>query len=82
MRRKVEDGFDPDYVKYFLENLVKIREIQEKVAQTTKINLIDTYEDMQKDSYYKDGCHLTDVGYHKLGEAVWKNLKAYGRFEE
>lgn len=82
MRRKVEDGYDPDYVKNFLENLVKIREIQEKVAQTTKINLIDTCEDMQKDSYYNDGCHLTDVGYHKLGEVVWKNLKAYSRFEE
>jgi len=75
MRRKTEDGFEPDYVRFFLENLVKLRKIQEKVAQTTKINLIDTYEDMQKGSYYGDGCHLTDEGYHKLAESVWKGLE-------
>lgn len=75
MKRKVEEGFEPEYVKYFLENLVKLRGIQEKVAQDKKINLIDTYDYMQDDSYYRDGCHLTDEGYHKLGETIWKALK-------
>lgn len=75
MTRKVEEGFEPDYVRHFLENLMKIRGIQEKVAQNKKVNLIDTYENMQVDSYYRDGCHLTDEGYHKLGEVIWKALK-------
>jgi sialate O-acetylesterase len=75
MRRKVSEGFEPDYVKYFLENLEIIRKIQVEVAQEKNIHIIDTYNDMQKDSYYNDGCHLTDEGYYKLGETIWKHLK-------
>jgi len=74
MRRKVEDGFEPDYVKHFTDNLDKLRQIQEKIAAEKNINLIDTNDDMQKDSYYCDGCHLTDEGYRKLAESIMKNL--------
>lgn len=74
MLRSVEEGFEPDYVRNFTENLVILRTIQEKVAKAQNIDIIDTYDDMQDSSYYEDGCHLTDEGYKKLAESVFKGL--------
>jgi sialate O-acetylesterase len=75
MKRTVEQGFSVNYVTDFLENLKKIRDIQEKVAKETNVHLIDTYNDMQKDSYYNDGCHLTDEGYAALAKSIYNSVK-------
>lgn len=75
MTRTVEEGFTKEYVENFLENLVKLRELQECVAKNTGAILIDTFDFMQDPSYYRDGCHLTDEGYAKLAHAIFSELK-------
>ena len=81
MKRKVEDGFDKDYIESFQANIIKIRKIQEKVAQEKDVYLIDANVHMQDNSYYHDGCHLTDKGYKKLAEIVYaESLKVKDNF--
>ncbi len=75
MTRTVEEGFTKEYVGNFLENLVKLRELQECVAKKTGAVLIDTFDFMQSPSYYRDGCHLTDEGYAKLANAIFEGMK-------
>ena len=74
MKRTVEDGFSQQYVDDFTANLVKIRDVQERVAKEKNICIIDTEEYMQNPAYYNDGCHLTDLGYEKLAETIFNRL--------
>ena len=75
MKRTVEEGFTKEYVGNFLENLVKLRKVQEHTAQKTDAVLIDTFDFMKSPSYYRDGCHLTDEGYAKLANAIFEGIK-------
>lgn len=72
MKRVACEVFSQKYVDDFTNNLVKIRKIQEEVARDKKLILIDTLSEMQEETYYSDGCHLTDVGYFKLASIVKK----------
>lgn len=75
MTRTVEEGFTKEYVGDFLENLAKLRELQERIAKKTGAVLIDTFDFMQNPSYYRDGCHLTDEGYARLAHAIFAGMK-------
>ncbi len=75
MKRVAGDLFTQNYVDNFTDNLIKIRNIQETVAKEKKVCIIDTYNDMQNPEYYSDGCHLSDEGYKKIAEVVYKALK-------
>lgn len=74
MTRTVSKIFSEDYVRNFLSNLEKLREIQREVANEKNIPIIDTKANMQDPSYYDDGCHLTDTGYAKLAECIYRSL--------
>lgn len=74
MRRTVEEGFAEDYVNDFTENLKVLRRVQEEVAICKKVCLIDTFGKMQEAGYYRDGCHLTDLGYEQLAKVIYTSI--------
>ncbi len=75
MKRTVENGHEENYVKYFNENLEKILSVQEKIAEDMNLPFVDTRVDMDDESYYKDGVHMTDAGYSELANVFFKALK-------
>lgn len=66
MKRTVSQTLTFQYIYHFTENLIKIREIQEKIAAKYKISLINTMVGMDDPALYQDGVHLTDMGYARL----------------
>ena len=74
MKRVAGEWYSQKYVDDFTNNLVKIREIQASIAREKKLILIDTLSQMQEDSFYSDGCHLTDKGYHNLALVIKESL--------
>lgn len=70
MRRVVGKSFNEDYIRYFTENLIQIRKIQEKIAEQYQIPLIDTLSEMDDPGYYHDGVHLTDAGYAQMAKII------------
>ena len=75
MTREEGELFSKSYVDNFTDNLIKIRNIQTSVAKDKKVCLIDTYDDIKNPLYYSDGCHLSDEGYRKLAEVIYKALQ-------
>lgn len=74
MKRVVCETLDFDYIYHFTENLIKIRKIQEKTAQNYRIPLIDTLSAIDDPACFRDGVHLTDMGYAQLAAIVAKNI--------
>ncbi len=70
MTRKEKDGFTPEYVLNFNENLAKIRSCQQSLAKEKGLCFIKTAEFLDLPSYFYDGCHLTDIGYQKLAQII------------
>lgn len=75
MKRVANELFTQSYVDSFTANLEKIRNIQEIVAKEKKVCIVDTVDEMQNAAYYSDGCHLSDEGYAKLAEIIYKTLQ-------
>lgn len=74
MKRVVNQILSFEYINHFTENLTNIREIQEKTAAKYQIPLIDTLFGMDDPAYYRDGVHLTDIGYARLAAIVAKAI--------
>lgn len=75
MRRVPGPQFSRDYVENFTNNMIKIRQLQQDIAQTLGIPAIETVAYMDDPAYYRDGCHLTDAGYERLAQIIHEAIK-------